>query len=228
MPTSDVLRLENVNVRYGDSAEVLREVNFTVPRGSFHFIVGASGAGKSTLLKLLFLSLRPSDGEMFLFGQPVHNAWRSRRVLLRRHIGMVFQDVRLIDHMSVYENIALPRAIAGERERDYRSDVRALINWTGLETRIDAYPPTLSDGERQRVAIARAVVARPILLLADEPTGNVDGKVGSLLLQLFAELNRLGTTVLITTHNPVEQDDIDAQLVRLERGRLILPGTEAP
>ena len=224
MPERDVLRLEDVSVRYGEEAEVLRNVNFAVPRGSFHFVVGASGAGKSSLLKVLFLSLRPSNGEMFLFDSPVHNAGRSRLVMLRRRIGMVFQDFRLLDHLSIYENVALPRVIAGEREQEYREDVRVLIDWIGLGAKMHKYPPMLSGGEQQRVAIARAVVTKPDLLLADEPTGNVDEAIGERLLHLFAELNRLGTTVLIATHNPVLQAGVHARSVRLEGGRLITSG----
>lgn len=223
MQERDVLRLKNVSVRYGEDAEVLHKVNFAVPEGSFHFVVGASGAGKSSLLKLLFLSLRPSGGEMFLFDNPVHNAKRSRLVTLRRRIGMVFQDFRLLDHLNVYENVALPRVIAGEREQDYREDVRVLIDWIGLGAKTDRYPPMLSGGEQQRVAIARAVVTKPDLLLADEPTGNVDEVIGERLLHLFAELNRLGTTVLIATHNSVLRGGIRARSVRLEGGRLIEP-----
>lgn len=224
MQERDVLRLEDVSVRYGEDTEVLREVNFAVPSGSFHFVVGASGAGKSSLLKLLSLSIRPSGGEMLLFGKSVHNTDRSRLVMFRRRIGMVFQDFRLLDHLSVYENVALPRVLAGESEQDYREDVRVLIDWIGLGAKTDKYPPTLSGGEQQRVAIARAVVTKPELLLADEPTGNVDSVIGERLLHLFAELNRLGTTVLIATHNPVLQTGINAHSVRLEGGRLIASG----
>ena len=223
MQERDVLRLEDVSVHYGGGAEVLRDISFAAPRGSFHFVVGASGTGKSSLLKVLFLSLRPSAGEVFLFGKPVHNAKRSRLATLRRRIGMVFQDFRLLDHLSIYENVALPRVIAGEREQDYQEDVRALIDWIGLGKRMDAFPAMLSGGEQQRVAIARAVVTKPDLLLADEPTGNVDAHIGRRLLHLFVELNRFGTTVLIATHDPDLQDDIDARSFRLERGRLVVP-----
>lgn len=226
MPTSDLLRLENVSVRYGEDPEILREVDLSVQRGSFYFVVGASGAGKTSLLKLLFLLLRPSQGEMFLFDQPVHKAGRSRRAILRRRIGMVLQDFRLLDHMNVYENISLPLAIAGERERSYRSEVRVLIDWIGLGAKMDAYPQALSGGEQQRVAIARAVVAKPALLLADEPTGNVDENIGERLLNLFVELNRRGTTVLLATHNSSLQANIAAHLLRLERGKLIVPDPE--
>ena len=226
MPTSDLFRLENVSVRYGEDPEILREVDLSVQRGAFYFVVGASGAGKTSLLKLLFLLLRPSQGEMFLFDQPVHNARRSRRAVLRRRIGMVLQDFRLLDHMNVYENISLPLAIAGERERSYRSEVRVLIDWIGLGAKMDAYPQALSGGEQQRVAIARAVVAKPALLLADEPTGNVDENIGERLLTLFVELNRRGTTVLLATHNSSLQSNIDAHQLRLERGKLVVPDPE--
>jgi cell division transport system ATP-binding protein len=201
-----VIRLQNVGLKYGRGGEVLHDVNFHLRPGSFHFLTGPSGAGKSSLLRMIFMSLQPTRGHVQLFGQDVSRINPSRRAQLRRRIGIVFQDFRLLDHMTVYENVALPLRVAGLREERYRPDVIELLKWVGLAEQAKAMPPVLSGGEKQRAAIARAVIAKPQLLLADEPTGNVDPALGARLLRLFLELNKLGTTVLIATH--------DADLIR--------------
>ena len=175
-----MIRFDNVGLRYGSGPEILRDVTFHVLPGSFHFLTGPSGAGKTTLLRLLFMSLRPTRGLIFVLGENVAKLSPSARAQLRRRIGIVFQDFRLLDHLTTWENVALP---------------------FGLGERIDAYPEILSGGEKQRAAIARAVIGRPELLLADEPTGNVDPVIGNRLLRLFVELNRLGTSVIIATHD---------------------------
>ena len=196
-----MVRFENVGMRYGVGPEVLRDVTFVLEGGSFTFLTGLSGAGKTTLLKLIYLAEPPSRGLVTLFGQDLATARRRDLPPLRRRIGVVFQDFRLLDHLSVYDNVALPLRLAGRRDGDYVHDVQELLAWVGLGDRMNSRPPTLSGGEQQRVAIARAVVARPDLLIADEPTGNVDPEMGARLIRLFAELNRLGTTVLIATHD---------------------------
>ncbi|HWD50599.1 MAG TPA: cell division ATP-binding protein FtsE [Rhizomicrobium sp.] len=216
-----MVRFENVGMRYGPGPEVLRDVTFQLDPGSFTFLTGASGAGKSTLLKLMYLAEKPSRGLVNLFGNDLATLKRSAFPPLRRRIGVVFQDFRLLAHMSAFDNVALPLRLAGAKPEDYTQDVEELLNWVGLGDRLNAVPPTLSGGEQQRVAIARAVVARPDLLLADEPTGNVDADIGQRLLRLFGELNRLGTTVLIATHDRSLIERASARELRLVDGRLV-------
>jgi cell division transport system ATP-binding protein len=208
-------------MRYGSGPEVLRDVSFALNSGSFTFLTGLSGAGKTTLLKLICLSEPPSRGLITLFGEDLATARRRDLPALRRRIGVVFQDFRLLSHLSAYDNVALPLRLAGKRESEYARDVRELLSWVGLGDRMTARPATLSGGEQQRVAIARAVVARPNLLIADEPTGNVDPEMGARLIRLFAELNRLGTTVLIATHDRLLVEATRGREIRLVEGRLM-------
>jgi cell division transport system ATP-binding protein len=208
-------------MRYGGGPEVLRDVSFELKGGSFTFLTGLSGAGKTTLLKLICLSEPPSRGLITLFGEELATARRRDLPALRRRIGVVFQDFRLLPHLSAYDNVALPLRLAGKREGEYTRDVRELLSWVGLGDRMTARPATLSGGEQQRVAIARAVVARPNLLIADEPTGNVDPEMGARLIRLFAELNRLGTTVLIATHDRMLVEATRGREIRLVEGRLM-------
>jgi cell division transport system ATP-binding protein len=215
-----VIRFENVGLRYGSGPEILRDVTFHVLPGSFHFLTGPSGAGKTTLLRLLFMSLRPTRGLIFVFGDNVTDLSAAGRSELRRRIGIVFQDFRLLDHLTTWENVALPLRVMGKKESDYREDVTDLLRWVGLGDRIDAYPEILSGGEKQRAAIARAVIGRPELLLADEPTGNVDPVIADRLLRLFVELNRLGTSVVIATHDFALMDQVDARRLVLAGGHL--------
>ena len=207
-------------MRYGRAAEVLRDVNFDLAPGSFHFLTGPSGAGKSSLLKLIYLAERPSRGTIEMFGRDVEAVALSDRPFLRRRIGVVFQEFRLLDHLTAFDNVALPLRIEGGRPESYRADVAELLAWVGLKNRMHALPPTLSGGEKQRLAIARAVVNRPDILLADEPTGNVDDAHALRILKLFVELNRLGTTVLIASHD----EDLVARsgqpVLHLDKGRL--------
>jgi len=216
-----MVRFENVGMRYGAGPEVLRDVTFVLEAGSFTFLTGLSGAGKTTLLKLITVAEPPSRGLITLFGHDLATAKRATLPALRRRIGVVFQDFRLLDHLSAFDNVALPLRIAGRAQSEYSRDVEELLAWVGLGDRMKARPPTLSGGEQQRVAIARAVVARPDLLIADEPTGNVDPEIGQRLLRLFAELNRLGTTVLIATHDRALIEGIRAREMRLVDGRII-------
>lgn len=181
--------------------EVLRDVSFELEPGSFHFLTGPSGAGKTSLLKLMFLAHKPSRGLISMFGHDIATTSRAELPGLRRRIGVVFQEFKLLEHLTTYENVALPLRVMGRAESEYRDDVEELLTWVGLGDRMKANPSTLSGGEQQRAAIARAVVGRPSLLLADEPTGNVDPDMGERLLRLFVELNRLGTSVLIATHD---------------------------
>ncbi|MDC1241175.1 ATP-binding cassette domain-containing protein, partial [bacterium] len=180
-----MIRLDHVNLRYEDGPEVLKDVNLHLAEGSFHFLTGPSGAGKTSLLKLIFLAHRPSSGSVSLMGRDIADLNRRQVALSRREIGVVFQDFRLIEHLSVYDNVTLPLKVAGKREANYRQDVIELLNWVGLGERMQALPATLSGGEKQRAAIARAVITRPRVIVADEPTGNVDPEMGLRLIRLL-------------------------------------------
>ena len=200
--------------------EILRDLTFDIPRKSFQFLTGPSGAGKTTLLKLLFLSLQPTRGLIRMFDRNISAIPREEFPMLRRRVGIVFQDFRLLDHLTTYENVALPLRVRGKEEHTYRSDVVELLNWVGLGERINVLPPVLSGGEKQRAAIARALIDRPEILLADEPTGNVDPPMARRLLNLFMELNRLGTAVVIATHDLSLMDQVEARRMILSQGRL--------
>jgi cell division transport system ATP-binding protein len=215
-----VIRFENVGLRYGLGPEILRDLTFRIDERSFQFLTGPSGAGKTSLLRMLFLALRPTRGLITMFDQDTASLSKDGRATMRRRIGLVFQDFRLLDHMSTYENVALPLRVLGKNESEYRSEVVELLHWVGLGERIGAMPPILSGGEKQRAAIARAVIARPQLLLADEPTGNVDPNLGQRLLRLFIELNKSGTSVVIATHDIALMDEFDARRLVLHDGRL--------
>ena len=216
-----MVRFENVGMRYGGGPGVLRDVTFALDPGSFTFLTGPSGAGKSTLMKLVFLAEKPSRGIVSLFGRELGRLKRHDLPELRRRIGVVFQEFRLLDHLSAFDNVALPLRLAGQRPSEYRGDVEELLSWVGLGERLHDKPATLSGGEQQRVAIARAVVAMPDLLLADEPTGNVDPDMGERLLRLFVELNRFGTTVMIATHDRTLIESTHGREMRLVDGRLV-------
>jgi cell division transport system ATP-binding protein len=215
-----VVRFENVGLRYSLGAEVLRDLTFRIEPHSFQFLTGPSGAGKSSLLKLMFLSMRPTRGLITVFGHDIATLGKDALSTLRRRIGIVFQDFRLLDHMTTYENVALPLRVLGRTEDSFREEVVELLEWVGLGHQMWALPPVLSGGEKQRAAIARAVIARPQLLLADEPTGNVDPNLGQRLLRLFVELNRSGTSVVIATHDIALMDQYDARRLVLHEGRL--------
>ncbi|MGJ8572495.1 MAG: cell division ATP-binding protein FtsE [Hoeflea sp.] len=215
-----MIHFENVGLRYGMGPEVLRDLTFDIPKGSFQFLTGPSGAGKTTLMRLLFMSLKPTRGLIRMFGRDISVIPGEELPLLRRRIGIVFQDFRLLDHMTTYENVALPLRVRGKDESSYRSDVIELLKWVGLGERINVLPPVLSGGEKQRVAIARALIDQPEILLADEPTGNVDPPMARRLLNLFTELNRLGTAVVIATHDLTLMDRVNARRMILTEGRL--------
>ncbi len=217
-----MLRLENVGLRYGDGPEILKDISFSMWPGDFYFLTGPSGAGKSSLLKLLFLALRPTRGSLQIFGEDIGTVSHQRLPPIRRRIGVVFQEFRLLDHLSTYDNVALPLRVAGKSEATYRRDVMDLLDWVGLAQKASSLPPVLSGGEKQRAAIARAVIAKPQLLLADEPTGNVDPALAKRLLHLFLELNRLGTTMLIATHDRGLVKQAERPVIHLEEGVLSL------
>ena len=221
---SAIVEFDSVGLRYGTGAEVLRDLDFRLGKGGFYFLTGPSGAGKTSLLKLLYLAQRPTRGRIALFGEDLTQAQRDLLPLFRRRIGVVFQDFRLIRHLSAFDNVALPLRIAGQSEAELEGPVREMLAWVGLADRASARPPTLSGGEQQRVAIARAVISKPDLLVADEPTGNVDAEMAHRLLHLFNALNRLGTTVIVATHDlGLIADTPGAQMIRLEHGALVDP-----
>ena len=229
---ASIVQFENVGLRYGSggsgvgtpSPEILSDVSFQLRAGSFYFLTGASGAGKTSLLKLLYLAQRPSRGVIRLFGEDAVLLPRDRLPGFRRRIGVVFQDFRLVPHLSAADNVALPLRVAGVPEGDLLQPVKEMLAWVGLSERALARPETLSGGEQQRVAIARAVINRPEMLVADEPTGNVDPDMAERLLLLFDSLNKLGTTVVVATHDFHLLSRIPhAVMMRLDKGRLLDP-----
>lgn len=215
-----IVSFDGVAMRYGRESEILKDVSFGIERGSFHFLTGASGSGKTTLLKMIYLAERATGGEVRLFGRDVTALKAQDKPLMRRRLGVVYQEFRLLEHLSAFDNVALPHRIMGQKPAKYRADVAELLSWVGLGARMGAMPAALSGGEKQRLAIARAVVHRPDILLADEPTGNVDPAMALRILRLFLELNRVGMTVLIASHD----EDLVARsgmpVLHLEDGRI--------
>jgi cell division transport system ATP-binding protein len=223
-PEGSIVQFDNVGLRYGTDREVLSDISFTLYPGSFYFLTGASGAGKTSMLKLLYLAQRPSRGMIRMFGSDVITLPRKSLPAFRRRIGTVFQDFRLVPHLSAFDNVALPLRVSRVPESEIRKPVADMLEWVGLGNRADARPATLSGGEQQRVAIARAVIARPEILVADEPTGNVDPDMALKLLRLFEALNRLGTTVVVATHDVHLLKKVpDSLIMRLDKGRLSDP-----
>ena len=215
-----MMRFQKAGLAYEGGEPVLSNVDLEIAPGSFQFLTGPSGAGKTSLMRLMFLSLKPTSGRLEIFGHDARRIARHRLPRLRRRIGIVFQDFRLLDHMTLFENVALPLRVRGHEEATYRADVTDLLKWVGLKERIHAHPPVLSGGEKQRAAIARALIDQPELLLADEPTGNLDPSLARRLLRLFVELNRSGTSVVLATHDLTLMDRFPARRLVIEGGRL--------
>ena len=216
-----MVRFENVGLRYQMGAEILRDISFEIAPRTFQFLTGPSGAGKTTLLRLILLSLAPTRGLITLFGQDAAMLDKTAITEVRRKVGVVFQDFRLLDHLTTYQNVALPLRVQERDEASYRAEVTELLSWVGLGERMHVYPPVLSGGEKQRAAIARALIMRPELLLADEPTGNVDPSLARRLMRLFSELHKSGTSVVIATHDLALMDQFDgARRLVLGDGRL--------
>jgi cell division transport system ATP-binding protein len=229
--TADVrmVRFDGVGLRYGRGGpghhdaggpEVLRDLSFVLPGGAFRWLLGPSGAGKTSMLRLMYLAVRPTRGTLVILGTDIGTARRHALPRLRRRIGVVFQDFRLLPHLSAFDNVALPLRIAGRPEGQIRADVGEMLRWVGLTKQAGVLPAALSGGEQQRMAIARAVINRPSLLLADEPTGNLDDAQAERLMQLLKELNRLGTTIVVATHNDALVGRHPSPALRLEHGRL--------
>lgn len=215
-----MLRMENVGLRYEGGPEVLSDLSFSIDARSFQYLTGPSGAGKTSMLKLMSLAMRPTRGTVTAFGKNTARASARDIPALRQRIGVVFQDFRLLDHLTTFENVALPLRVQGKDEATYGADVRELLGWVGLGERMYAMPPVLSGGEKQRAAIARAVIGQPDLLLADEPTGNVDPQLGRRLLRLFVELNKLGTSIVIATHDVLLMQQHQARRLVLHDGHV--------
>ena len=215
-----MIKFEHVGLRYGIGPEVLSDVTFILEPGSFHFLSGPSGAGKTSLMSLLYLGRRPTRGQMSMFGQNIGALSREQLVYIRQRIGVIFQDFRLLPHMSAFDNVALPLRIMGKPEKEIKNNVQELLEWVGLGDHLFALPPTLSGGQQQRIAIARAVIGRPRLLLADEPTGNLDDDIGFRLMNLFEQLNRMGTTIVIATHSVQIMESFKFPRLILDDGQL--------
>jgi cell division transport system ATP-binding protein len=218
-----LVQFEHVSLSYTSDHTVLTEVNFVLPAGGFYFLTGPSGAGKSSLLNLLTCAERPTSGRIYLFGTDITHAPRAEMTELRRQLGVVFQDFRLIPYLSAQENVALPLRLAGRDEDYIAKHTKELLDWVGLGARFHAYPTELSGGEQQRVAIARAVVNKPRLLLADEPTGNVDDETALKLFHLFDEMNKMGTAVVLATHQQQLIERFKKPALHLKAGRLTAP-----
>jgi len=215
-----MIKFEHVGLRYGIGPEVLSDINFTLEQGSFHFLCGPSGAGKTSLMSLLYLGRRPTRGTIHAFGKNTSVLPREELALLRQGIGVIFQDFRLLPHLSAFENVALPLRINGIEEKRIKLHVEELLDWVGLGDCMHRLPPTMSGGQQQRIAIARAVIANPKLLLADEPTGNLDDEIGMKLMGLFEQLNKMGTTIVIATHSLQILDRLPHPRLILENGQL--------
>ncbi len=221
-----MIKFEHVGLRYGIGPEVISDVNLTLDPGSFHFLSGPSGSGKTSLMSLLYLGRRPTRGLVTMFGQNIGAADRTQMAALRQRIGVVFQDFRLLGHMSAFDNVALPLRILGKGEREIQANVNELMEWVGLGDQKQSLPNTLSGGQQQRIAIARAVITRPRLLLADEPTGNLDDEIGYRLMSLFDQLNRMGTTVVIATHNVQMMEKFGHARLVLDKGHVRVEGNQ--
>jgi cell division transport system ATP-binding protein len=217
-----MIRFEHVGLRYGIGPEALSDINFVLEPGSFHFLTGASGAGKTSLMTLMYLGRKPTRGLVSMFGQNINQLGREQLAAIRQRIGVVFQEFRLLPHLSTFDNVALPLRIIGRPEKEIKSNVSELLEWVGLGDQQKMLPATMSGGQQQRVAIARAVIARPKLLLADEPTGNLDDEIGLRLMGLFEQLNRMGTTIVIATHNQRILESMNYPRLSLHAGRLEL------
>ena len=223
-----MIKFEHVGLRYGVGPEVLSDISFTLEPGSFHFLTGPSGAGKTSLMRLIYLGMKPTRGLLTMFGRNISTMNKRDLAKTRQRIGVVFQDFRLMPHLSVFDNVALPLRIMGARPKDIKNNVEELLDWVGLGDYKTVLPQTLSGGQQQRVAIARAVISRPRLLLADEPTGNLDDEIGYRLMRLFDQLNRMGTTLIVATHNKQLMDEFGHPSLILNDGSLSIRHAHPP
>ena len=216
-----MIRFENIGLRYGVGDEVLKDINFRLEPGSYHFLTGPSGAGKTSLMRLMYVGLKPTRGLITMFGKNINGMSRGEIGDIRQKLGVVFQEFRLLPHLSVFDNVALPLRITNTPEKEIQNNVNELLEWVGLGEHKDMLPETLSGGQQQRVAIARALAVNPLIILADEPTGNLDSKNGDEVMAMLRELNREGTTVIVVTHSEKEGNYAD-RLVRLLDGQVMV------
>lgn len=219
-----IVYADHVTISYQGNKPILDQISLTLMPKSFHFVTGASGSGKTTLLKMLYLKQKPDRGRFMIFGQDRYKLTMPEIQKMRQHIGVVFQDFRLLPHLTALENVALPLKIMGAKNHEIETQAKELLNWVGLTHQMNAYPHELSGGEQQRVAIARAIITKPDLLLADEPTGNVDDVIALKIMHLFEELNKIGTTIIIATHNEAVVSRFSYPRLHLEKGKLLKMG----
>ena len=216
-----MITFDSVGLRYGQGPEILRDLTFHLEKGSFHFLTGASGAGKTSLLKLMYLGLRPTRGRIRMLDVDLHTTKREQLAKLRTQIGVVFQDFRLLSHLSAFDNVALPLRIMNKEEKDIKAHVSELLHWVGLGDYMNAKPSTLSGGQQQRIAIARAVINRPRILLADEPTGNLDkNNTDKIINFLIKTCRKNNTSLLMVTHDTELLTKFD-KVYSLESGVLV-------
>ncbi|GMU74238.1 MAG: cell division ATP-binding protein FtsE [Candidatus Campbellbacteria bacterium] len=215
-----MISFDNVSKIYSDDSRALEEVTFSIDPGEFVSIVGHSGAGKTTLLKLLLIEERPTSGSVFLGETDIHSLSRREISDLRRRIGMIFQDFRLLPQKTAFENIAFAMEAAGRDDADIESDVPYALELVGLLDKAWKFPHQMSGGEKQRLAIARAIVNQPDVLVADEPTGNLDPLNTYEVIQILKKINDLGTTVLLTTHNKGVIDSLGKRVITMDKGRI--------
>ncbi|MGV6840076.1 MAG: cell division ATP-binding protein FtsE [Planktomarina sp.] len=224
-----MIEFENVSYSYGD-AKLFDDVSASLPEGSFHFLTGPSGSGKTTLIKQCYADLSPTSGTVRIAGQDTRNLDRDDVAMLRRKVGVVHQDCQFLDHLTVAENVSLPLIIGGHGAADLDDNMNQLLAWVGLQHVAGSLPPSLSGGERQRAALARALIAGPDIILADEPTGNVDAEMSKRLMQLLIELNKMGKTVLMATHDlsliRTTKGQVQARVLRIQNKRLWLAGAD--
>lgn len=216
-----IIAMDHISKQYSTGVEALSDVSIRIHKGEFVFVVGKSGSGKSTFIKLLLKELNPTEGRIFVGGRQVTNLKRKQVSLYRRKIGVVFQDFRLLKNKTVFENVAFAQEIIGMTKRDIARNVPIMLEMVGLKGKEKMYPHELSGGEQQRVAIARALINQPTILLADEPTGNLDPKTAWDIMMLLEEVNKMGTTVVVVTHNNDVVDVMQKRVINLEDGVLV-------
>ena len=216
-----MINLSHVGLRYDGGPEVLSDINLRLKPGSFHYLTGSSGSGKTSLMRLLHIGQLPTRGDISVFDQDILKASRAKRAEARRHIGVIFQNFRLLPHLSLYDNIAMPLRLADIPEVKIESAVTEMLNWIGLKDYVRVKPTFLSGGQQQRAAIARAVITKPKILLADEPTGSLDDAMGDKIMALFEELNKAGTAILVATHNKGMINRFPHDILKLKAGNLV-------
>ncbi|MFA7170059.1 MAG: cell division ATP-binding protein FtsE [Candidatus Paceibacterota bacterium] len=215
-----MILFDNVSKQYNDSGVALNDINFHIKEGEFVSIVGQSGAGKSTLLKMIFAEERPTGGKIFIKGRDITEIKVNKLPILRRHIGVVFQDFKLLDKKTVFENVAFAMEVSGKSDKEIENDVPQVVDIVGLSEKLGRYPDELSGGEKQRVSIARALVHRPDIIVADEPTGNLDLVNTWDIVQLLTKINQYGTTVILATHNREIVNLVNKRVITIDGGRI--------